>query len=98
MSYVIYSPASKAEVRHEQITEDAIEANFLDENSVYESVIYHPTEDKAALLILITEGFYYNDMPVKSLDFGIFFTSQERAKAVDNLPSDWFDDDDLILE
>ena len=89
MKYIIYTPASKAEIRHSQITEDAKEANFLPEDGLYSDIIYHPTDDKAAIEIIITEGIYYNDTPIKSLDFGIFFTDNERAKAVDELPSDW---------
>ena len=89
MKYIIYTPASKAEIRYSQITEDAKEANFLPEDGLYNDIIYHPTDDSAALEIVFNEGIYYNDMPVKSLDFGIFFTDNERAKALLELPNDW---------
>lgn len=87
---VIYSPASRAEIRHTQVTHDAQEANFLPEGIPYNAVIFHPTEDKAALPIEVTPAIYYNDEPIRSYDFGIFFTEQEKAGAVAELTADWF--------
>jgi len=89
MEYIIYEPATKAEIRHKQITDDAIEANFLLDGELYDAIIYHPSQDKSAIPIIKIEPIYYNGMPTQGLDFGIFFTSQERAKAVESLPEDW---------
>ena len=57
--YVIYEPASKAEIRLQQITEDAQAANFLPAGSQYSDIISHPIEDKAAIPVIITESVYY---------------------------------------
>jgi hypothetical protein len=86
---IIYEPASKAVLRHDQITQDAIDANFIAAGENYDPVIYHPTEDKAALYVRITEAIYYQEMPIKALDFSIFFSAQELAKALPELPADW---------
>jgi hypothetical protein len=86
---IIYEPASKAVIRHDQITQDAIEANFIAAGENYNPVVYHPTEDKAALQVVITEAIYYQDLPIKALDFSIFFSAQELAKALPELPADW---------
>jgi len=89
MPYVIYEPATKAAIRYVQITEDATDANFLNNGEQYVDVIYHPTENKAALPIIVIEPIYYNGMPTQKYDFGIFFTPQEVAKSIEELPEDW---------
>ena len=87
---VIYTPASKAEIRRNIITDDARTANFLPESMEYDPVIFHPTEDKAALPIVNMEhvrialGVY-----TEAVNFSIFFTENERAGAVETLPADW---------
>jgi hypothetical protein len=87
--YIVYEPADKAIVRQQQITEDAQAANLLHEELAYEYLTMHPTEDKAALQVIITEGIYYNHLPIPSINYSIFFTAQELARAVPELTADW---------
>jgi len=89
MKYVIYEPAIKAEIRHQQITDDARYANFLPEGMIYDDIIYHPTDDKAAIIIVKLEPIYYQDMPTQGYNFEIFFTRQESARSITTLSSDW---------
>lgn len=86
MKYIIYEPASKAAVRRDMITNDAGDANFLTGDAAYNEVVYHPTEDKAALPVIIIDPIYYQGFPVQGLDFSIFFTAQEIARAIEKLP------------
>jgi len=90
MQYVIYEPATKAEIRYNQITEDAIDANFLSVGEQYTEIIYHPTEDRAALFVQDIKAIYYQGLPTQGYNYEIFFTLQEMARAVDNLPDDWY--------
>lgn len=91
MSYIIYTPSSKALVRHEQITEDAIAAGFLNNGEKYDAVLQHPMEDRAAIEVVVMEPIYYQGLPTQRYDYSIFFTPQEIARSVDVLPEDWFE-------
>ena len=90
MKYIIYEPAYNVDVRHWQITNDARNANFLSITEEYENIIIHPTEDKAALPVINLESVYYKSFPTQAFNFEIFFTAQELAKAVNELPADWY--------
>lgn len=94
MDYIIYNLPYDADIRHWQITRDAIMAGFLQPGMHYDPVIYHPQEDLAALPIIKTEGVYYQDAALPSVDFSIFFTAQELAGATNELLADWFDNID----
>jgi len=90
MKYIIYDTAAKAEIRYTQINEDATDANFITDGDTYAEIIYHPTEDKAAIPIYIIEPVYYQGIPTKGYNYEIFFTQQELARCVTELSNDWF--------
>jgi len=96
MKYVIYEPASRGRVRQRQITNDAREANFLTNYETYEAAINHPIEDKSAVPVINIEAIYYQGIPTQNYNFEIFFTQQEIARAIDNLPSDWYTNEETI--
>lgn len=90
MQYVIYTSKKKAAARRDMITDDARVSGFLNPTEQYEAVINHPTEDKAALPILVLDPIYYNGLPTQRFDYSVFFTDMEKAGAVDELPADWY--------
>lgn len=87
--YVIYTSKRKAEQRHLMITDDARQANFLLAAEPYRSIIYHPTEDKAAIEVVLEDSTYVNNLPTPKYDYSIFFTDQEKARIVCELPAGW---------
>lgn len=92
MTYLIYEPAYKAAIRSEQITEAAQEDGFLTKSQKYiGEIITHPTENKAALEVIVTTGGVYdNSLPIMPINFGVYFTAHElEAKAISSLPEDW---------
>jgi hypothetical protein len=94
--YVIYTSQNKAALRHWQLTDDARQANFLNHDEEYRPVINHPTEDKAAIEIVLENAVYIVGLPTRKYDFEIFFTAQEVARAVPEMPADWFPESEVI--
>lgn len=87
--YIIYNSVEKAVSRLNDITDDARAANFIAPDDTYSFIDYHPTEDKAAIKIIVSEPVYVDDLPTIRLDFGIFFTAMEKARVIAELPEDW---------
>jgi len=91
INYVVYEPAYKAGLRHTQITDEAQAANMLKKPEAYRQVIYHPTQDKAAIEVV-------NIIPVQlslgkyteALNFEPFFSEMELNRKVAELPADWW--------
>lgn len=96
MQYVIYKTKIAARFRRWSITTDARASNFIGATEEYHPVINHPTEDKAAIPVVIEESVYYQGIPTQRLDFGVFFTDMEKAGAVEELTPDWFPEPELI--
>ena len=94
--YVIYTSKNKAALRHWQLNDDARQANFLNPDEAYRPVINHPTEDIAAIEIVLEEAVYIVGLPTHKYDFEIFFTAQEVARAVPELSADWFPESEAI--
>lgn len=87
--YVIFLTKAKAYQRHETLTDDARQANFLTPTEFYKAIIEHPTEDKAAIEVVLEPSVYIKGLPTQKYDYSIFFTAQELARAVVDLPEGW---------
>lgn len=96
MQYVIYTTKDAAQYRHRLLTSDARASGFIGATDEYVPVINHPTEEKAAIPILVEEPIYYQGIPTKRLDYAVFFTLMEIAGAVEELTPDWFPEPELI--
>jgi hypothetical protein len=91
--FIIYTPASKAELRHQILTEDAIASNFLQVGQEYEPLIYHPTEDAAAISYVprseYVPGIQTNSGFIPNFPFFTLLSDMDRARSVEVLPEDW---------
>lgn len=88
--YVLYPSKSSARFRRWFLTGDARLANFIGPEEDYFEVINHPTEDKAAIEVVMLPSIYIDGLPTPKYDFSIFFTAQELARVVSDLPADWY--------
>ncbi|MFL9845450.1 hypothetical protein [Flavobacterium rhizosphaerae] len=91
MPYIIYDKISTAQMRHQILTDDAINAGYLPQGVEYLPLIMHPTMDKAAIEYENTQGVTNPDGTtlVAPVNLEGLFTGQELARQVDILPEDW---------
>jgi hypothetical protein len=95
MSYVIYESKQAAIARELELTASGIKSNFFPEGEKYDIgglVIFHPTEDKAAIEIYKFCGMVtpLSQDDLLPCNYEPLFTEDEQARKMEVLTPDWF--------
>jgi hypothetical protein len=95
MSYVIYNSKQAGIDREKQLTEAGVKAGYFPVGERYDFgglLILHPTQDRSAIEIYKSPGILtpLSQPDIMPCNYEPIFTEDERASAVNELTSDWF--------